>query len=442
MFTKIEEGFRWIESYTNLEKKADQLKRFYRLDRMFMLLEFFNNPQNSYKSVHLAGSKGKGSTAVLIAAALRENGFKTGLFTSPHLLCYQERIRVNQEILDDQEYLNQINRIYRTLNDEKAPIQLPGGDDPTTFELLTLLGFLVFEDQGCDWAVIETGLGGRLDATNTVIPAVSLITPIEKEHTLWLGDTLEKIAAEKAGIIKEGVPIITASQKPAVMEVLKRAAQHKHSAFIQAEEIFKIENIFLNTEGTHGSLHSDQGEDLSISLKMIGSIQLNNAGLALLGLRQALPDVNRDVWIKGFAKAILPGRMQLLRESPLLIVDGAHTPNSLRLAMGDFLTLTVPSEENVLLFACGDDKNAAEMAAIAATSFSHILITVPGFFKKSHPQRVLKAFEEKHKNVQFIETPALALDYIRDNYSDLAVLVAGSFFLAGEIIKSYGESND
>lgn len=441
MFTKIEEGFLWIESYTNLEKKTDKIKRFYRLDRMYKLLEVFNNPQKSYKSVHLAGSKGKGSTAVLIASGLRENGFKTGLFTSPHLLCYQERIRINQELLDDKVYLDQINRIYLKLH-ASLSLDMPGGDDPTTFELLTLLGFLIFEDQKCDWAVIETGLGGRLDATNTIIPAISVITPIEMEHTQWLGDTLEKIAAEKAGIIKEGIPVISSIQKPAVLEVIKKTAQKKKSLFIQSDEILKTGNITLSKRGTHGSLYSEQGTEYKISLKMIGSIQLSNAGTALLALNQIFPDVNSSVWIKGFEKAVLPGRMQLLQESPLLIADGAHTPNSLRLAMVDFLQLTEKSNENVLLFACGDDKDVTEMAAIAAPSFTHIVITKPGFFKKSHPQHVLEAFENVHKNVQLIETPAVALDYIRDHFADLPVLVAGSFFLAGEIIKSYGELND
>ena len=252
-FSKLEDGFKWIESYTNLEKKADEVKRFYRLDRMFSLLELFRNPQNNFKSIHLAGSKGKGSTAVLIASGLQERGHKTGLYTSPHLICYQERIRVNQVLLDDAVYLDQINRLNKTLSSNTGR-NLPGGNDPTTFELLTLLAFLVFEAQECHWAVIETGLGGRLDATNTLLPELCVITPIEKEHTLWLGDTLRKIAGEKAGIIKQGTPLVIAAQQDEVLSVLKETADLKKAAYKYIPDCFDIKNGTLAKNGTNGDL--------------------------------------------------------------------------------------------------------------------------------------------------------------------------------------------
>ena len=437
MFQQVQEGFRWIESYTNLEKQADQVKRYYRLDRMKALLKAFGDPQKQFKSIHLAGSKGKGSTAVLTASALEEAGHKTGLYTSPHLTCYQERIRVNRKILNDQVYLENLNRIHSGFQPDQEKPALPGGEDPTTFELLTLLGFLIFADQGCDWAVVETGLGGRLDATNVLNPSITIITPIEMEHTNWLGDTIEKIAAEKAGIIKSGIPVVLSGQSKDVFNVIKTAAEEKNAFLLSSESEISIQNIKTDRKGSRGTFYLAGEKELPVSLKLIGTVQLKNAASAFIALKTLFPEVPLEIWAKGFSKAFLPGRMQIIQTDPLLIIDGSHTPRSFRLAVEDFLLLT-EGDDPLLLFACGDDKDAKAMAEIAAP-FSDIMITSPGFFKKSHPELIARIFEEVCSSVQFDPQPSPALEKLRSSHPYSPIMVSGSFFLAGEILKELEE---
>ena len=189
MFRNSQEGFLWMESFTNFEKTPDLTKRGYRLDRMKLLLSCFDDPHNYCNVIHIAGSKGKGSTAAFTASILKEAQLTTGVYSSPHISDYRERITVSGKFADEHIYLKNMDRIKKLIEGEKY-LSLPGGSEPTTFELLTLLAFLVFRDCHCNWVVLETGLGGRLDATNLVAPKAVIITPIELEHTDLLGSTI------------------------------------------------------------------------------------------------------------------------------------------------------------------------------------------------------------------------------------------------------------
>ena len=442
MFQSLTEGFHWIESFTNLEKEPDKQKRFYRLERMFALLELFDSPEKDFRSIHIAGSKGKGSTAVLIAGALKEAGFRTGLYTSPHIQVYQERIRINLEIPDDKVYLDQINRIYSILENKQYDYSLPGGDSPTTFELLTLLGFLIFSAQKCEWAVIETGLGGRLDATNTLIPECTVITPIELEHTKWLGETLEKVAFEKGGIIKEGIPLVISRQSPEVFQVLSDIAAKKNARLLRGSQHYEVGECQVSLTGTRGKLTSMRsGISYSVQLKLIGDIQLRNMVTAMTVLVNLFPDESPEPWIRGFSNAILPGRMQVLMESPVIITDGAHTPNSFDISITNFSKLIRENQDKILLFGCGDDKDADTMAKMSG-SFSRIYITTPGFFKKMDPRKTAEIFRKHCKNITLIENPSEAFKTIRRNFPETPILVCGSFFLSGEIINLLENSGE
>jgi len=431
MFQTIDDGFAWLESFTNLEKGADPVKRVYRPDRMIKLLELCGNPQDACRVLHLAGSKGKGSTAVLLASALKEAGFKTGLYTSPHILHYRERIRINGEELTDEVYLRHINDISGLIRDLPEGV-LPGGNDPTTFELLTLLGFLIFREQECDWSVIETGLGGRLDATNAVSPEGVILTPIEKEHTQWLGDTLGEIAGEKAGIIKPGRPAFSALQYPETEEVLKRKAEEQKAPFRLLGDLLDKAESEISPSGTAYTLYWKDGSITKGDLRMIGSIQAWNAALALTVLRTLLPREEEQTWIRGMSRAFLPARMEVLRENPLILTDGAHTPRSLELLLKDFPSLAGPGK-GVLLFGCGDDKDMETMVRMAAPLFPHVVVTSPGFFKKSHPERIRDCFEHSHGDVHFYPDPAEAMEFILRRWPGEPVLATGSFFLSGEV---------
>jgi len=388
MFSDVDDAFNWIESFTNLEKSTKDLKRKYRPERMSVLLDYFGNPQNSFKSIHLAGSKGKGSTSALLSAALTEGGFRTGLYTSPHVLHYKERIQINGKELADSEYMETAAFIRSHLSAD-----LPGGTEPTTFELLTLMGFLLFQKHKCEWCVIETGLGGRLDATNAVMPEAVLLTPIEKEHTQWLGNDLLSIAAEKAGIIKPGKPVFSAPQHPEVENLFRQRAGELASSFtILSDIIEKIESD-ITVSGTRFNISYKKGRaSLSGELSLIGQIQAWNTALALEALEAILPEVKTAVWLKGFRKAVLPARMEILSTAPLIVCDGAHTPRSVSMAMTTFSELTRDCDRTTLLFACQDDKEIEEIAPLLSDHFSRIIITTPGYFKKSNPFRIYEVF--------------------------------------------------
>ncbi|RKX83233.1 MAG: bifunctional folylpolyglutamate synthase/dihydrofolate synthase, partial [Spirochaetes bacterium] len=229
----IAEAFAYIDSFTNFEMGiTPEKKRLYRLDRMRNLLALFNNPQNSFKSIHIAGTKGKGSTAALLANVLTAAGKKTGLFMSPHVSSPLERISVPGWPLNENlftETVNDIKQKIDTIRENEEANVLFGLSAPTTFELLVLTAFLYFQKYECGYAVIETGIGGRLDATNIIQPDACIITPIDLEHTDILGTTIEEIAAEKAGIIKKGVPIFCGFQPPAVEKVIRRISLIKET---------------------------------------------------------------------------------------------------------------------------------------------------------------------------------------------------------------------
>ncbi|MDC7232330.1 MAG: bifunctional folylpolyglutamate synthase/dihydrofolate synthase [Spirochaetales bacterium] len=431
-FKSVDEAFSWIESFTNLEKNAKERKRHYRPERMAEVLQQFGNPHLNPKVIHLAGSKGKGSTSVLTASALSSNGWKTGLYTSPHVLHYKERIQIDGSPLDDDVYIRQISFIRNSLSSE-----LPGGTDPTTFELITLLAFLIFKDEACDFAVIETGLGGRLDATNAVRPIASVLTPIELEHTQWLGDTLEAIAREKAGIIKKGVPVFSAPQPEGVEEIFREKAESEGSDFsILSRSVSEIEST-VSVQGTAFTIHYKTGESVKGRLAMAGHIQAWNAALSLSVLSGLFPAVDNRVWLKGFSQAVLPGRMEIVSKEPVLVLDGSHTPRSVSLAVNSFQSICPGDREKVLLFACQDDKDALSMAEILTPLFSRVIITVPGYFKESHPRRVFDAFTTYGDNCILEEDPEEALKAAQTGKNDL--LIMGSFMLIGMIKEILGE---
>jgi dihydrofolate synthase / folylpolyglutamate synthase len=430
-FKNINDAFSWIESFTNLEKDAKERKRHYRPERMAEVLEHFGNPHLSCRVIHTAGSKGKGSTSVLMASALTQNGWKTGLYTSPHVLHYKERIQIDSSSLEDQKYIDCITSIKVRLD-----IELPGGTEPTTFEILTLLAFLLFKEENCDFCVIETGLGGRLDATNVVKPEASVLTPIELEHTQWLGNSIEAIAGEKAGIIKPDTPVFSSPQKAEVESIFRQTAVEKNAVIYVLNEKVKNIDSSVSCEGTKFTINYRDGKTVQGKLALTGHIQAWNAALAFSVLTTLYPDVDESVWLEGFSKAVLPGRMEILSKDPLIVLDGSHTPRSVTLALESFNSISDESARKILLFACQDDKDAEAMAEILSSEFSKIVITTPGFFKKSSPERVYNAFSTLRKDCILEVDPGKALKLVQAENMD--ILIMGSFILAGAIKQIYG----
>ena len=446
--TSVEDGFEYLQSFINLEKKTTFSEREYRLDRVKYLFEKFNNPHNGINLIHIAGSKGKGSTATYAASILKELGFKTGLYTSPHIVSFKERISLAGFFFSNRAYIKNINLIKDFLETESIPFE----SVPTTFELFTLLAFLVFRHEKCSWAVIETGLGGRLDATNIILPLCSVITPIELEHTEILGSNLKDIAYEKAGIIKKNIPCVTAKQKQEVLEVFEDKAEKENSALTAIDKVIDIKNISLNEKGTSFSLTFNADNKLyNFKTKMIGAFQAENSALAMLAVKKALDmskvSVKTEEFFrkcqKGIAKAFVSGRIEYIslgKNKPALIIDSSHTENSAE-KLAETIKIIKKDRNAVLIFGVIEGKNYKKISEKFRNLFTEIIVSTPGSFKKSNPEAIyeylklelsainVKVYIEKKPEKAF----STALE--KAGKSGL-IVVAGSFYMAGEIKKN------
>jgi dihydrofolate synthase/folylpolyglutamate synthase len=431
---RLRELFAWIESFTNLERSGAVFSaRAYQLERMRELARRLGDPQDAFRCLHVAGSKGKGSTAALLAWSLQASGLRTGLYTSPHVESYLERYCVLENGTADPRpvLLEELGGQLRRHIEALPPGVLQEYGPPTTFELLTLLGFLLFRASGCQAAVLETGIGGRLDATNVVTPELCLLTPIEREHTDVLGDTLGQIAAEKGGIIKPGVPVYSAAQAPEVRAVLRGIAEQRGSPITFLDEELEELSSRFTPEGTELALRFRGEIPRRYRLALIGDFQAENAALVDLAARRTL-GLAGEALERGLQAARLPARLELLRAHPAVVLDGAHTPHSVERVLAVFRTLY--GTEGVLLFGAARGKKIAEMAALLAPAFQRVVITTPGTFKESDPAETFRLFQGP--------CPAALLE--PDTGAALALalgltegrrplLVLGSFYLAGEV---------
>lgn len=420
MFNTVECGFKWMVSFTNLEKKPDLSKRGYRLDKMIELLKIFNNPHLAYKTIHVAGSKGKGSTCGFLASILTEAGYKTGIYSSPHLLDYRERITNNHTFFSDKSYIKVLNRL-REVIDSLDFSALPGGE-PTTFELMTLAAFMIFREERCDWVVVETGIGGRIDSTNTVLPEASVITPIELEHTDLLGDTISKIAFEKAGIIKKERPVFTSNSNKEALDVILNQAKKMGSSL---EILNKDFTCKIDSNGTCLNYR-----DKIYKIGLEGDIQGENALLALRTIKYVLPEISDEVIARGLRKTSIPGRFQVVNSSPKVVLDGAHTKNSVDSAVKTFKKIF---RDGVVIFGAVTGKDITSMAEIISKNFETVIISTPGTFKSSDINKIEEIFNTLGKSVIKESSPVKALDQARA--FKRPILVTGSFYMAGEVAK-------
>lgn len=420
-----------MEAFTNFEKAPDLTKRGYRLDRMALLLQCFDNPQSSCRTIHIAGSKGKGSTAAFTAAILREAGFRTGVYASPHISDYRERMTINGDFAPEEVYIRNMDLI-RELIEGDEYLSLPGGSEPTTFELLTLLAFLVFKEMECQWIVLETGLGGRLDATNLCDPDLVLLTPIELEHTDLLGDTIEQIAGEKAGIIKKNIPVVSSAQKEDALSVFRKKADEMKAPFFYLPDLIDTLTCHSGSQGNSISIMWKDSKSNQGNLQLLGEHQAQNCSLAIAGIRLVLPEMDDSTINKGMARAFLPGRLEMIEGTPPFLIDSAHTRDSVTRTMGTFYELF--KEKGILIFGSVSGKDSQAMADVLADQFKHVIISRPGTFKKSDPQCVFELFKERNENTQLIIDPAEAEQEARKlSEGKRPILVTGSFYMASEI---------
>jgi len=442
--------YSWLSSFISLEtglggKPAK--KRHFKLDRIQILSDLAGNPESCAPVIHIAGSKGKGSVTAMAGTVLEAAGIKTARYMSPHISGWRERIcRGDGSFFPDSVYISAGKELQRVYNGYKRLSGGNAGSEPTFFELITLLFFLCARMDKCKAMAVETGLGGRLDATNIVDPAVSVITVIEKEHTEYLGTTLASIAGEKAGIIKQGRPVVSAEQQGEVLAVLRRFAKKNAAPFLYAPDCAAISDIYVHKDGTDFTLELPPGNGVTrrFSLAIPGTVQPDNAALAILALTKAFPHIGQACMEKGLAASKLPARFEKLRANPPFIVDGAHTPLSAAHCAETFSALY--GRETILLFGCAADKDAKAMAAILLPRFKRCIITSTGSVRASDPAAVHKLFlamskPESAADISCIPSTSAAIqETLRLSEKEKSpVLCCGSFYLAAEVRAYFNE---
>ncbi|MGI2336179.1 MAG: bifunctional folylpolyglutamate synthase/dihydrofolate synthase [Dehalogenimonas sp.] len=434
--TEYQAALDWLYGFVDFElvPRSRNAARF-DLRRVVMLLDMLGNPHLHARTVHIAGSKGKGSTAAMISAVLRQAGFKTGLYTSPHLVEVTERFNINGVDITIAEFIGLVELL-------KPPVIAINAEARfgklTTFEIMTALAFMFFAGKGAEWQVIETGLGGRLDATNVVLPVLSVITSISLEHTEVLGSTLAEIAWEKAGIIKPGVPVVCAPQVPEAMEVIAAAAADRNSPLTKVNL-----DLVASSEYTAGrqSFRLRGFLDVyDVSLPLLGSYQRINAATAVAALEvleeQGIALNKKDIEC-GMAVVNWPGRFQVVGRCPWLILDGAHSPTAaegLKQSLAAFFSKRpCPA---VLVVGVSSDKDIAGMAEILTPEFDTIIIV-----RADHPRsmelcRLSDAFENRGRVIHKAETVGEAIQVARSLAgADGLVCVTGSLFVVGDAMR-------
>lgn len=423
----------YLYSYVDysLKRASELAKADFNLERMYTLMAALGHPERRYPVIHVAGTKGKGSVSALSAAGLRAAGYTVGLYTSPHLLDFVERIQVNGEPIAHSTLVRLVEQI------KPAVARIP---HLTTFEITTALAFLHFAQQNVNAAVIEVGLGGRLDATNVVMPDVAVITSISYDHMTVLGDTLAKIAGEKAGIIKPGVAVVSAPQKDEALEVLLSMAEHRRAPFTLVGRDVAFEMLHHSLDGQSFRVWHTGRPDaaLEISLPLLGAHQVENAATAFAALMASGLEVSHWAVQKGFAEVKWPARFEVARREPPLIFDSAHNQDSfarLRQTLDDYF----PGRPVYLIFGASEDKNVPGMLMEIQPRIKRVFVTQSSHPRALEPQRLLEAAQQIGLpcEIQLPVEAALARALEESEKDGSIVLSAGSMFVTAEAMAAW-----
>ncbi len=401
------------------------------LDNIGALMEFAGNPQKRLKVIHVAGTNGKGSTCAALASVLMAQGYRVGLYTSPHLVNFTERFRINGTPISGED----VSSLTAFFRDEIIRLRA------TFFEATTAIMFKYFSDSNVDFAVIETGLGGRLDATNVVDPLVSVITGIGRDHTEILGDTLEKIAFEKAGIIKPGRPVVVNATSPSLKEVFDTAASKVGSEIFYVDRIASCVRRNLGLDYSEFDAQVFGTEFKSLKLDLGGNHQITNALTALSALvvlEKGGVKIDRESISEGLAKIRINtghrGRLEVLSRNPLIILDVAHNPDGAKV-LNDGLGLLDGMRQGTLLFGAMRDKDAVSMLDILRERFSHIILTKLQTSRSLGVAELKKISNDIKLESQVFDNSADALRAaISQTNNDSFLLITGSHYLAGEVL--------
>lgn len=413
------------------------------LARITSLLSLFNHPEQSFKSIHIAGTNGKGSTASMVATVLQESKYQVGLYTSPHILDFSERIQINGRPISQKDVV----RLTDCLR-EKLETRTPRlAKKISFFEFTTGLAFIYFAEKKVDFAVVEVGLGGKYDATNLLRPLVSSITNIDLDHEQYLGSTISEVASEKAGIIKEAVPVVSSASQPEVISIIKEVARLKKAPLLElggkkSASLFSLPNSKTLAEPL--KVHYSGIKEYFIELPLLGKHQVENTATTM-GILESLQEqglhISESDIIEGFKKVRLAGRLEIIQKDPLILLDGAHNPAGTR-ALGAFLNEIDPEHQGKhwLISGIMKDKHIRDMISPLISWTDEFVLTRPEIKRAANPKEIGEItsalFREGLKKRGLItvqKTVSDAVTYVRSKIKPQDMLViTGSFYTIGE----------
>ncbi|MCH8745965.1 MAG: bifunctional folylpolyglutamate synthase/dihydrofolate synthase, partial [Chloroflexi bacterium] len=429
------------------QKQGPRQKSIFNLERIEALLSQLGNPHKSAPVVHVAGTKGKGSTAAFCDSVLHAAGYRTGFYSSPHLHSFRERVRINTQPISEHQFAALVELVWPrhlqvTANSGLGPV--------TLFEFMTAMGFLCFAGASAvpgeldsvnadfgpvDFQVIEVGLGGRLDATNVVAPAVCVITSISLDHTAILGDSLDQIAFEKAGIIKPGSTVVIAPQKPEAASAIAEVCQRMGARSIHVGQDVTWELTVANAQGQEFAVHGRLG-DYKLRTPLLGTHQLANAATAVATLevlQEQGHNITTDALAQGFASVSWPCRMEVLAHSPLVVTDGAHNLNSMETLL-DSLPRYLDYRRLILIAGFSRDKSVEDMVRCLEKAKPMVFATASRHPRSLSLPDVAERFAQQGISVVKTATTAEALSMALDAAGDDdLVLATGSLFVAAEV---------
>jgi dihydrofolate synthase/folylpolyglutamate synthase len=422
-------------SYSELTNWMFNLERFgikLGLDNVTEFMKRIGEPQNDFKSVHVTGTNGKGSVCVMVAEILRRHGLKVGLYTSPHLVDFRERILVNGEQIPEADVVRiatDLRTAMETMASESKEKQL------TFFEFTTGLAFRFFSEQKVDMVVAEVGLGGRLDATNVLHPEITAITRIGLEHTNYLGSTIPEIAREKAGIVKQGTQTVTCERGPEALNVIRSTCSRKGAALRVIGEDFEVSSVKQSLKGTSFD-YSGAMKLRSLEMRLLGRYQAENAACALAIVEDL---ANRGIAIsekeirEGLRMTVWPGRLDVVSSKPLVILDGSHNPDGVKVTTSILKELKVTPLTYVI--GCMDDKDVGAIVSSLVPTASKFVCTQTKNKRALPARRLAKVVTEAYSGqVEVYEQSELAFERAMKSPPGKGVCVIGSLYLVGEAL--------
>ena len=408
------------------------------LDRIISILDQLNNPEKKINVIHVAGTNGKGSVCRYISSILEEEGYQVGLFTSPHLESIRERICINNKLISKKDFSYYISIIKNVVDNlEKKELH------PTYFEICTVLGFLFFNEKKVDYAIVEVGLGGRYDATNVVSPIATVITNISYDHQHILGETLEEIAFEKAGIIKSDVPLITGVQGKALEVIQKSASKHNAPISIVQSNISTIKesNLDFQIIKIQGNMDS-----YVLVTSEIGSFQKQNLSIAIYTIEQLQMNgvfISYESIQNGVKSMVYTGRMKMVHNKPIVLIDGAHNHGGI-IELKNTISSLFPGKKIILIFGVLKDKNVHEMIKEIQAVTKSLILTKSKNNRAVNQQELLKMISSffSEKNIFLTDSIDQAIKKgFKISLQDDIIIITGSLYTVQEVIEFFKKSN-